>query len=224
MVLWASPANPGAEALADELADICPSGLTVTSSAEAPESATHMLLYLNLDTWSDERLAEQVKQAREDELPIVMAHENDPDLGGCLFAKFFETTPQELIEGGLYSDLARSCFSGVHREVPPPALAPNPPPLLRALVWAGRCVAAAAAVTVRFAPLPPGLAHAARQGAWRNAARGVGWVDSLTGGLPERRQGNHLLLQRARRLRPRGRLEPRQPVRGRGQEWGAIGG
>ena len=172
MVLWASPANPGAKALADELADICPSGLTVASSAEAPESATHMLLYLNLDTWSDERLAEQVKQARDDELPIVMAHENDPDRGGCLFAKFFETTPQELIEGGLYSDLARSCFSGVHREVPPPALAPNPPPLLRALVWAGRCVAAAAAVTVRFAPLPPGLAHAARQGA------SAGWTAS----------------------------------------------
>ena len=127
VVLWASPANTGAKALADELADICPSGLTVASSAEAPESATHMLLYLSLDTWSDERLAEQVKQAREDELPIVMAHENDPDRGGCLFAKFFETTPQELIDGGLYSDLARSCFSGVHREVPPPALASHQP-------------------------------------------------------------------------------------------------
>mmetsp|Transcript_10123 Transcript_10123/g.30017 ORF Transcript_10123/g.30017 Transcript_10123/m.30017 type:complete len:139 (+) Transcript_10123:611-1027(+) len=76
-----------------------------------------MLLYLNEHSFSDERLAEQVTQARQDRLPIVMAHENDPDLGGCLFSKFFETTPQELIAGGLYKDLARSCFAGRHREV-----------------------------------------------------------------------------------------------------------
>ena len=54
-----------------------------------------MLLYLNEDSFSDERLAEQVKQARKDKLKIVMAHENDPDRGGCLFSKFFEVTPQE---------------------------------------------------------------------------------------------------------------------------------
>ena len=59
-----------------------------------------MLLYLNEDSFvSDARLAEQVKQARRDKLPIVMAHENDPDRGGCLFSKFFETTPQERAEG-----------------------------------------------------------------------------------------------------------------------------
>ena len=53
-----------------------------------------MLLYLNKDSFvSDERLAEHVKQAREDRLKIVMAHENDPGLGGCPFSKFFETTP-----------------------------------------------------------------------------------------------------------------------------------
>ena len=99
-----------------------------------------MLLYLNEDSFvSDERLAEQVKQAREDKLKIVMAHENDPALGGCQFSRFFETTPQErmshsgarpepplphipllptpqeLIAGGLYTDLAKSCFPGRHR-------------------------------------------------------------------------------------------------------------
>ena len=116
--LWASPANPGAAELACELASAFP-GLTVStvvdvgSSASARQSmalrglarrsrradrATHMLLYLNQNTWLEEdgeRLAEHVKQAREDKLKIVMAHENDPDLGGCLFSKFFETTPQE---------------------------------------------------------------------------------------------------------------------------------
>jgi len=103
-----SLANPGAEDLANELAKSF-ARLTV-STAEAADDATHMLLYLNRETWSDERLAEQVKQAREDKLKIVMAHENDPDKGGCIFARFFETTPQELINDGLYRDMAHPCF------------------------------------------------------------------------------------------------------------------
>ena len=93
VVLWASPFDEGADELASELATNF-SGLTVSTAEEAGD-ATHMLLYLNADTWSDERLAEQVKQARQDRLKIVMAHENDLDRGGCEFAKFFETTPQE---------------------------------------------------------------------------------------------------------------------------------
>ena len=96
--VWASPANAGARELAEELVAAYPS-LNVSTAEEAGD-ATHMLLYLNEDSFvSDERLAEQVKQARKDKLKIVMAHENDPDLGGCLFSKFFETTPQERAEG-----------------------------------------------------------------------------------------------------------------------------
>ena len=102
--LWASPANAGSLALADEIAaafapDRETAGLTICTTDDRPASATHLLLYLNEDSFSDERLAEQVKQAREDKLKIVMAHENDPDLGGCLFSRFFETTPQERAEG-----------------------------------------------------------------------------------------------------------------------------
>ena len=116
VVVRVSPANPGAEELANELADSF-ANITV-STAEEADDATHMLLYLNQETWSDERLAEQVKKARADKLKIVMAHENDPDRGGCEFSKFFETTPQELIAGGLYSgDLARACYPGRHHEV-----------------------------------------------------------------------------------------------------------
>ena len=103
-----SLANSGAEDLANELAKSF-AGLTV-STAEAADDATHMLLYLNQETWSDERLAEQVKQAREDKLKIVMAHETDPEKGGCIFARFFETTPQELITDGLYRDMAHPFF------------------------------------------------------------------------------------------------------------------
>jgi len=165
VVLWASPANAGAEDMAAELTAKF-GGLTVStaeevggpsnaarhSSARNAGQATHMLLYLSAATWSDEhgRLAEQVKQVRADKLPIVMAHENDPNKGGCAFSKFFETTPQEptagtvsprrhrahrsslllspqeLINDGLYRDLARSCFPGPHREAcaPVPAVAP----------------------------------------------------------------------------------------------------
>ena len=94
-MLWASPANAGAQVLAEEIATTF-AGLTV-STAEAPGPATRMLLYLNEDSFvSDARLAEQVKQARQDRLKIVMAHENDLVLGGCPFSRFFETTPQEL--------------------------------------------------------------------------------------------------------------------------------
>ena len=108
--------------LANEIAATF-AGFTISTTDDRPASATHMLLYLNKDSFvSDERLAEQVKQAREDKLKIVIAHENDPDLGGCQFSRFFEVTPQELIAGGLYTDLAKSCFPGRHRKAR--ALAP----------------------------------------------------------------------------------------------------
>jgi hypothetical protein len=135
--LWASPANPGSLELANDLAAAFP-GLTVSTVADVGSSAsarpstalrglarrsrraadvTHMLLYLNQNTWLEEdgeRLAEQVKQAREDKLKIVMAHENDPALGGCQFSRFFEVTPQERMS---HSD-AR----------PEPPLPPQPSP------------------------------------------------------------------------------------------------
>ena len=145
--LWASPANAGSLALADAIAaafapDRETAGLTICTTDDRPASATHLLLYLNEDSFvSDERLAEQVKQARQDRLKIVMAHENDPALGGCQFSRFFEVTPQErmsqrgacpatppppqpsppptpqeLIAGGLYKDLAKSYFPGRHRK------------------------------------------------------------------------------------------------------------
>ena len=94
--LWASPAIAGALELATEIATAV-AGLTISTTDDRPASATHMLLYLNEESFvSDgERLAEQVKQARQDRLKIVMAHENDPALGGCQFSRFFEVTPQE---------------------------------------------------------------------------------------------------------------------------------
>ena len=145
--LWASPANAGALELANEITAAF-NGLTISTTDARPANATHMLLYLNEDSFvSDERLAEQVKQAREDRLKIVMAHENDLDLGGCPFSKFFETTPQERLSrsdgypepplppalsfqrcrssspaDSTYKDLANSCFPGRHRKARAPSL------------------------------------------------------------------------------------------------------
>ena len=79
--------------MANELAASFP-GVAVDNASEMPERATHMLLYLCEESWSDDRLAEQVKQVREARLPIVMAHENDTERGGVPFSRFFETTPQ----------------------------------------------------------------------------------------------------------------------------------
>ena len=84
---------------------------------------THMLLYLNDQTFLDEkgeRLADEVRRARAlnsdrtdaNDLQIVMLHENDPAKGGCEFGRFFETTPGDLIAGGLYKALALASYPG----------------------------------------------------------------------------------------------------------------
>ena len=84
VLVWASPANPGADTLAGDLRAAF-AGIDVTTAEEMPPRATHMLLYLCEATWSDEALADQVKQARTAKLKIVMAHENDDNRDGCPF-------------------------------------------------------------------------------------------------------------------------------------------
>ena len=67
-----------------------------------------MLLYLNSKTWVDaeqcELLARDVRAAFEShrKTKIILLHENDRSRGGCEFVTFFTTTPQELIDGGIY--------------------------------------------------------------------------------------------------------------------------
>ena len=120
-VLWVSTANDGARALAEELRVVFPNIGVTDDAPDASQSdageATHMLLYLRDTTWSDELLAEHVKAARARGMPIVMAHENDPDRGGCSFDRFFQSTPDELLSEGLYDALAVACLPGSHRGV-----------------------------------------------------------------------------------------------------------
>jgi len=84
------------------------------------DSATHMLLYLNEATFVAEgrtQLARELSWARRHNMPILMVHENDPQRGGCTFDRFFQTTPQELIEAGLYRRIAVALQPGPHRQI-----------------------------------------------------------------------------------------------------------
>ena len=88
----------------------------------------------------------QVRGALVNGFPLVMVHENDEAAGGCEFAHFFVTTPQDLIADGLYTALAHAWFPAPFRAVsvalvaqafgadpnpnpnPNPKLNPNPNP------------------------------------------------------------------------------------------------
>jgi hypothetical protein len=121
VVLYASKNNPGAAAAAAMLVE----GVDALSVTEAPPAlggvaATHFLLYLAHETYVGEvgdALAEELREARASHLPLVMLHENDMDNGGCEFARFFETTPQDLIAGGLYTALAFANYPGPFRPI-----------------------------------------------------------------------------------------------------------
>ena len=86
----------------------------------AVAAATHMVLYLNEQTFAGEKgaiLAHEVREARRVGLPVEMLHECDPARGGCEFAKFFKTTPEDLLADGLYSKIANALHPGPHRDV-----------------------------------------------------------------------------------------------------------
>ena len=111
LVLWCSAGNSGATEAAQELVSSMASGgaaLRVVDSqpVQASGVSAFMLLYLNDKTWVEQGdvLERDVRAAREGQpgLKIVMVHENDPKKGGCDFGLMFSTTPQELIDGGIY--------------------------------------------------------------------------------------------------------------------------
>ena len=79
-----------------------------------------MVLYLNEQTFASgagKILAHELREARAAGLPIEMLHESDPARGGCEFATFFTTTPEDLIVDGLYTKIATALHPGPHREV-----------------------------------------------------------------------------------------------------------
>ena len=95
-----------------------PRSPTVQSPSSEP---THFLLYLNDKTFvgaQGDALASEVSKALAAGLPVVLVHESDPSRGGCAFEVFFQTTPQKLIDGGLFNTLAEPFVSGeAHRKL-----------------------------------------------------------------------------------------------------------
>jgi len=83
----------------------------VAASACAAEDVepkpTHFLLYLNRETFEGAAgavFADEVRAARAAQIKIVMIHEKDEARGKCAdFPTFFETTPRDLIDDGLYT-------------------------------------------------------------------------------------------------------------------------
>ena len=115
LVLWCSAGNPGAAEVAEELVtSMASNGAAIRVVDTMPDvqalkddgESAIMLLYLNKDTWvkQGEVLERDVRAARKLQpgLKIVMVHENDKEKGGCEFADLFGTTPQELIDDGIY--------------------------------------------------------------------------------------------------------------------------
>ena len=108
VVVFASPNNPGALAVAKDIASAMGNCIEVTSD-ETNATITHFLLYLNTCTFLESaggELAEELRRARAEAstIKIVTIHENDQDRGGCEFNIFFDgRTPQDLMQGGIYN-------------------------------------------------------------------------------------------------------------------------
>jgi hypothetical protein len=72
-------------------------GLTDKSDVK-PGNATHMLLYLNSETYTDDgETAEMVRNAQDGGVKIVMVQERDAAKGGVDFGHFFISTPEDLV-------------------------------------------------------------------------------------------------------------------------------
>ena len=56
-------------------------------------------------------------RAQTQSIKTIMVHVNDPSKGGCDFGTFFGTTPQGLIEEGIYKEIAIALHTPPHRAV-----------------------------------------------------------------------------------------------------------
>jgi len=103
--------------------------LYVTSDVAKMQACEHVLIYLTSQTWTRGELSEQlgaeINQAMDLELSIKLAHEM-PGLGGqhsrhgCEFGTFFASpngaTPPQLLQRGIYSEIAVPLKGGAWRE------------------------------------------------------------------------------------------------------------
>mmetsp|Transcript_23303 Transcript_23303/g.56122 ORF Transcript_23303/g.56122 Transcript_23303/m.56122 type:complete len:476 (+) Transcript_23303:3-1430(+) len=125
--IYASSNNAGARTFAHELREDYLSNLIIAeempSEADLQTSRTvaNFFLYLSKDTFADSSgslLADEIRIARAREMPFVLVHENDVARGGCDFVWVLDSTPQDLVQDGLFREqLAVPLMRGDHREV-----------------------------------------------------------------------------------------------------------
>ena len=75
---------------------------------------THMLLYLNKNMFNGDtgmHLANHVRKAMESGMSMLLVHETVPERNGCEFDHFLFTTPEDLLDLGIYSTLASPLYS-----------------------------------------------------------------------------------------------------------------
>jgi len=141
--VYCSKLNPGANELIEELCGKCgfelnvdagattkmPSPLYLTTEAASVAKCDHMLLYLTEQTWTrgaaSASLYNELMRAMDMDVHVQLAHEM-PGVGGqevrsaCEFGAFFShpdgATPVELLERGIYSEIAVPLKGGAWRE------------------------------------------------------------------------------------------------------------
>ena len=90
-----------------------------TPDGPGQPTATHFLLYLSKHTFmggAGLELSHEVRAALHAKLEIVLMHETaEPD--GCEFNEVISHTPADLLEKGLYSQIATPLHAGLHRAV-----------------------------------------------------------------------------------------------------------
>ena len=57
------------------------------------------------------------RKRKDEEIKIVMVHENDVSKGACDFDSFFGRTPQGLIDQGIYKEIAIALHTAPHRAI-----------------------------------------------------------------------------------------------------------
>jgi len=112
-----SDASPCESGCSSE-SDAATAGTALTDSAALVREV--FLLYLRRGTFAGEEgheLAADLRAVRAAGMRLLAVHENDPAQGGVAFSHFLTTTPEDLVEGGLYSSLAVAFHATPFREI-----------------------------------------------------------------------------------------------------------
>ena len=97
------------------------SGVAISVNSQPAEMTRcdRMLIYLNEDTWRSPAMAEAVKAAMKQRLPLLLVHEQ-PGLcqaakRACSFQQIIASTPREFVRAKIYHQIATPLSGGIYR-------------------------------------------------------------------------------------------------------------